>query len=83
MIMHKALHQTDDVYRLYVTRKEGERVLVSIEDSVDSSLQRLKDYMKKEERLITESRTSTENIRSTEQHKQGNRNEKQTMGGFF
>ena len=47
MIMHKALHQTDDVYRLYVTRKEGERVLVSIEDSVDSSLQRLKDYMKK------------------------------------
>ena len=43
--MHKALHPRDDVDRLYVSRKEGGRRLASIEDSVDASLQRLKDYI--------------------------------------
>ena len=33
--MHKALHPTDDSDRLYVSRKEGGGVLVSIQDSVD------------------------------------------------
>ncbi len=33
--MHKVSHPRDDVYRLYVSRKEGERGLASIEDSVD------------------------------------------------
>ena len=39
MIMHKALHPRDDVDRLYVSRKEGGRELVSTEDSVDASIQ--------------------------------------------
>ena len=33
--MHKALDPRDDVDILYVSRKEGERGLASIEDSVD------------------------------------------------
>ena len=49
MTMHKALHPRDDIDRLYVSRKEGGRELVSIEDSVDVSIQRLKDYIEKHE----------------------------------
>ena len=33
--MHKALYPRDDTDRLYVSRKEGGGVLVSIQDSVD------------------------------------------------
>ena len=54
MTMHKALHPSDDVDRLYVSRKEGGRGLASIENSVDASIQRLEDYIEKHERrLIT------------------------------
>ena len=49
MTMHKALHPGDDVDRLYVSRKEGGRGLVSIEDSVDASIQQLEDYIEKYE----------------------------------
>ena len=34
--MRKALHPRDGVYRLYVSRKEGERGLTSTEDRVDA-----------------------------------------------
>ena len=44
MTMHKALNPRDEVDRLYVSRKEGGRGLTSIEDRVDASRQRLKDY---------------------------------------
>ena len=47
MTMHKPLHPRDDVDRLYVSRKEAGRGLASIEDSVDASIQRLKDYIQK------------------------------------
>ena len=54
MTMHKSLHPRDDVDRHYVSRKEGGRSLASIEDTVDASIQRLKDYIVKHERgLIT------------------------------
>ena len=43
--MHKVLHPRVDVDRLYVSRKEGGRGLVCIEDSVDASIQRLEDYI--------------------------------------
>ena len=59
MTMHKALH---DVDRLYVSRKEGGRGLASIEDTIDASIQRLKDYIEKHERgLITTIRNDTDN----------------------
>ena len=41
--MHKALHPRDDVDRLHVSRKQGERGLISIEDNVDASTERLED----------------------------------------
>ena len=60
--MHKALHPRDDVDRLHVSRKERGRGLASIEDSVDASIQRLKDYVQKYDgRLITAIRNDTDN----------------------
>ena len=47
-----ALHPRDDVDRQYVSRKEGGIGLTSIEDSVDASIQRLKDYIEKHEREL-------------------------------
>ena len=47
MTMHEDLHPRDDVNRLYVSRKEGRRGLASSEDSDDTSIQRLEDYIKK------------------------------------
>ena len=62
MTMHKALHPRDDVDRVYVSRKEGGRGLVSIKNSVDVSIQRLEDYREKHEGgLITATRNDTYN----------------------
>ena len=49
MTMHKTLHPRDNVDRLYVSRKEGGRGLTSIEDNVNASIRRLKDYIQKHE----------------------------------
>ena len=45
MTKSKALHPRDDVERLYVSRKKGERGVASIEDRVDASIKRLEDYI--------------------------------------
>ena len=47
MTMYKALHPRGDIDRPYISRKEGGRGLDSIEDSVDTSIRRLEDYIKK------------------------------------
>ena len=63
-IMNKTLYPRDDVDRLYVSRKEGGRGLCSIVDSVDTSIQRLEDYIEKCGRtLITTTRNNTNNTR--------------------
>ena len=62
MTMHKVLHPRDDVEWLYVSRKEGGRGLSSIEDSVDTSIQWLEDYMEtREGGLIRTIRNDTDN----------------------
>ena len=66
MTMHKALHPRDDVARLYVLRREGERGLASIEDSVNASIQQLGDYIEKRGgRLITATRNNTNDTRTS------------------
>ena len=63
MTMHKALHPRDDVDRLYVSRREGWRGLVSIKDSADASIKRLEDYIEKHERgLITAIKKDSNNM---------------------
>ena len=59
--MHKALHPRDDVDRLYVSRKEGERGLARIEDTVDASIQQLKGFIEKHGGLITAIRNDMDN----------------------
>ena len=62
MTMHKPLYPRDDVDRLYVSRKEGGRGLASIEETVDTSMQRPEDNREKHERgLITTIRNDTDN----------------------
>ena len=62
MTLHKALHPRDDIDRLYVPRKEGQRGFASIEVSVDTWIQRLEDYIQKDERgVITAIRNNTDN----------------------
>ena len=81
MSMHKALHPRDDVNRLYVPRKEGGRGLASIEGSVDTSIQRLEDYIEKDERgLITVIRNNTDNTIDNRMTK--TRKQKQLHGRF-
>ena len=63
IMMYKALNLRDNIDRLYISRKEGERGLASIEDSVDISIQGLKEYIKEsKERLIIVARNSTDSI---------------------
>ena len=65
MTMHKTLHPRDDVDRLYVSRKKGGSELASIEDSVDTSIQRLKDDVEKRGgKLITATRNNSDNTRT-------------------
>ena len=47
MTMHKTLHPRADIDRLYVFRKEGERGLANIKDSVDTSIQGLEKEQSK------------------------------------
>ena len=47
-----------DVYLPYVSRKEGGRGLTNNEDSLDTSVSRIEDYIKgNKERLITATKT--------------------------
>ena len=58
------MHQRDDVDRLYVSRKKGEKGLASVEDSDDVSIQRLEDFTEKcGGRLITANRNNTEDTK--------------------
>ena len=62
MTMNKALHPSNDVDRLDISRKEGGRGLNCIEDSVDAFIRRLEYYIEKHEvGLITASRNDTDN----------------------
>ena len=63
--MHNVLHPIDAIDRLYMSRKEEEKRLASIENCVNESMQGIENYMKKsEEKLITAISNSVGNIRT-------------------
>ena len=65
MTMHRASYPRDDIYRIYVSRKEGGKGLANIEDSVDASIRGVEDYIKKsKERLMTVASKTTDHIRT-------------------
>ena len=51
MTMHKQLHPRDDVDRLYVSRRKGGKELASIEASIDTLTQQLKDSSSSEKTI--------------------------------
>ena len=62
MTVYKALNRRDNWDRLYMSRKEWVRRIASIEDSVNSSIQRIEDCIKKHRgRLVTNTRNTTGN----------------------
>ena len=62
--MHKALYPRSDIDRLYVLRKEGGRGLICTEESIDTSIQRLEDYINKHKvKLNKVTGKSTENLK--------------------
>ena len=70
---------------VYVSGKEERRGLVSIEDSVDTSIKRLEDYIEKcGGRLITPTRNKTDNTRSNRMEitRKQKWEEKQVYGRF-
>ena len=61
MTMHKGLYLRDDV-----GRREGGRKLASTEDSVDTLIQRLEDYIEKRRgRWIVATKNNTNDTRSS------------------
>ena len=84
MTMPKTLHRSDDIERLYVSRKHGVIGLACIEDSVDTSIRRLEDYIKKYEgRLITVTRNiNNARINRTTITRKQNLEEKRLYGYF-
>ena len=85
MTRHTVLNTRDDVDRVYASWEEGGRVLASIEDSVDASIQWFEDYNRKSRRgLLAATSNDTENTvtnRMTITRKQ-KREEKQFYGRF-
>ena len=60
MTMHKAVYPRDDVDRLYISRKDVGRGHGSIQNRIETSIQRLEDYIEKHKRgLITAIRILT------------------------
>ena len=58
MTLYKSLYPRDDVYRLYISRKEGVRGLAII----DAPIQNLEEYiLKRGDRLFTATTNSTDN----------------------
>ena len=66
MTIYKTLHLSDDIDTLYVSRKEWGRGLTNIEDSVDTSIQRLEYYIEKlGGRLIAATRNNPNDTRTS------------------
>ena len=80
MTMYRALHPRDSVDRLYLSRKEGGRGLISIEDCVDIAELSLKEYvMRSKEKIISAARGNvTKEVESAKAYKKRRREERET-----
>ena len=92
LTMHKAHHPKDSVHRLYISRKEGGRGLISIENCVEIATVGLENYIQNStERLIIaargENKESTESVNNVKQRIKRNRKaelkEKKLHGQFL
>ena len=85
MPIYKTLHPRDDIDGLYVSRKKEGRGLTILKNSVDASIHRLQNYMKKPGgRLITATKNNIVNTRinRTTMTRKQKWEEKQLYGRF-
>ena len=85
MTMHKFLHPSVNVKRLYVSRKDGGRQLAIIDDRFEAPIQRQEDNIEKcRGSLITDTRNNIDNtrIKRTELTRKQKSEEKQLYGRF-
>ena len=80
MSMNRALHPRDSVCRLYLSRKEGGRGLIGVEDCVDLAVLSLRRYASQnEDRLIVAARGNNMAARDKEEEfKKRKREERKT-----
>ena len=71
--MHKGSHPRDDIDTPYVTRKEGERELTSMEDCVDASIKKLEECVNKNKEKLIIAACNTNNYGSTKLKKNNNK----------
>ena len=72
MMRYKALHLRDDIDRLYVSRKGG-RWLASIENSINTLIRWLEDFIKKKQSKVN---YSEQKQHKQHKHQQNNNNQK-------
>ena len=66
MTMHKALHPKSNVDRLYISRNEGGRGLISIEDTIETSKIGLERHVQEsKERLLSAAKRSHMEVKET------------------
>ena len=58
MLMHRALLPREDIDKLSESWKEERRILVNIEECIDTTIQELKKYTKKAEERLPSKNTS-------------------------
>ena len=82
-MIHKVLHSKEDINRLYLSRKGGERGFTNTEVNKDTSIRCLQNYIKKKnkESLITANTNNTRINRTIITRKQ-KWEEKQKYGHF-
>ena len=87
MTMHQALNPKNDVTRIYLSKKEGGRGLISVEDTVKLNILGLERYvLTSEERLLITARKKDGDyeqhlgmIESVKEFKETRRNERSNM----
>ena len=66
MTMHKALHPKSNVDRLYISRNEGGRGLISVEDTIETSKIGLERHIQEsKERLLSAAKRSDMEVKET------------------
>ena len=62
MSMHKALPSRKDIDGLYVTRKEKGKEHVNIEDSLDTTIEKLEEYVNKSKAACNNNYNNKKNL---------------------
>ena len=80
--MHNGFHPKSNVDRLYLSRSEGARGLIGVQDTVETAILGLRNYVRKsKERLFIDARTieEDEDRETPNEYKKRKKNERKTQ----